>query len=221
MKSLYPFYLLLFLLFASCVREVGDAADEEEPEKEMPETPVPLTNLLLNGNCEKWSSLFAMYKGDYLEYWSLEEHKGTVFRESEIVYEGNHSAKLCSHTPGITAFIKQTVDVVPTHRIRIFFRYRMEQTSGNGAKMHCYLKKSRSKNIPNDILSTYYDDATWQIIRGGGEGISRFSDTEGEWKTFDYVITVPAIAHCFVFEIHSYAGSVFYVDDCYVVDLDI
>lgn len=209
-------FLLILLSFFSCVREVEEFTDED-----VPESPALLTNLLVNGNCESWVSSYVTGSKDYLKYWSVAEHKGTLFRESEVVYEGHYSAKLCSYAPGITAFVRQTVDVVPTHRIRIFFRYRMDQTSGNGAKMHCYLRTNRTQNIPNDVLSTYYDDATWGIIRGGGVGLNRFSDTGGEWKTFDYVITVPAIAHCFVFEIHSYVGSILYVDDCYVVDLDI
>mgnify|MGYP002070249383 CR=1 FL=1 len=66
----------------------------------------------------------------------------------------------------------------------------------------------------------FYDKNTLDIIRGGGYGVPGFSDTAGEWKSFDYSIRVPAIANYFVFEIHSYAGTTFYVDDCYVIDLD-
>ena len=87
--------------------------------------------------------------------------------------------------------------------------------------MYCYFRKSASSNISNDVLRTFYDEDTLDIIRGGGYGIPRFSDTGGEWKLFDYTIRVPAIANTFVFEIHSYAGTTFYVDDFYVIDLSI
>ena len=50
--------------------------------------------------------------------------------------------------------------------------------------------------------------------------LSSFPLEYGEWQLFDYTIEVPAIADYFVFEIHSYAGTKMYVDDCWVVDID-
>lgn len=192
--------------------------EKEECELPNPEAPTQLMNLLTNGNCEKWESSVS---GIYLDGWSMRENRKTVFAESEIVYEGAYSAKLCSPQKGITAFISQKIRVAPGHHIRLVHHYLMNRESGNGAKMYCYFRESSSSNIPDDVLATFYDDDTLGIIRGGGYGISGFSETNGEWKSFDYTIRVPAIANYFVFEIHSYAGTTFYVDDCYVLDLDL
>lgn len=208
------FYFLLFsciLLFSSCVKGLEEDADEPLLEEE----PTQLMNLLTNGSCEKWAAT------SYLSGWSMVENKESVFQEDEITYEGLYSAKLCSPQKGITAFISQKVHVAPGHRIRICHHYLMKYLSGNGAKMYCYFRESGSTNISNSTLDTFYDDNTLKIIRGGGYGIAQFSDTAGEWQSFDYTIRVPAIANYFVFEIHSYAGTVFYVDDCYVIDIDI
>ncbi len=213
-------YLILFccltLVCSSCVKEIEEDTDEQPPLEE----PTQLMNLLTNGNCERWSGGIFGSK-DYLDGWSMRTQQECVFAEREIVYEGTASAKLCSPRTGITALISQPVSVVPGHRIRIVHHYLMDGESGNGARMYCYFRKSASSNISNDVLRTFYDEDTLDIIRGGGYGIPRFSDTGGEWKLFDYTIRVPAIANTFVFEIHSYAGTTFYVDDCYVIDLSI
>lgn len=220
-------YLLLFVclfLCSSCVKEIA-----EETEGQLPSTPsspqeeeelVPFMNLLKNGNCEEWIGIPVFKSGDYLDYWSLKDNKGTVYKEGNTVYEGKYSAKLNSYRTGITSFISQTVRVKPGHRIRISFHYQMSYDSGTGARMYCYFRENRSDNIPNHLLNTFYDKETMQVIRGGGYGIPKFTDTNGTWASFDYTIRVPAIANYFVFEIHSYAGTVFYVDDCYVVDVD-
>lgn len=211
-------FLLLscFLFLNSCAKELEEKTNELPSQEELTQ----LMNLLTNGNCEKWAYFKMNTSADYLSGWAMKENNGTVFRESNVICEGRYSAKLCSPQKGVTAFISQTIKVAPGHRIRICHNYLMEQLSGNGAKMYCYFRESRSSNIPNNTLTTFYDDSTLNIIRGGGYGIAKFSDTNGKWENFDYIIRVPAIANYFVFEIHSYAGTVFYVDDCYVVDID-
>lgn len=201
------------LFGSSCVKEIGEDA---EP---IPDKPAQIMNLLVNGNCEKWEGRF-VGQADYLCGWSLRSHQGSVSEEHKIVYEGTASAKLCSPQKGITAFVSQKVPVTPGHRIRIAHHYLMDGESGSGARMYCYFRQNASSNISNSVLATFYDKNTLDIIRGGGYGVPGFSDTAGEWKSFDYSIRVPAIANYFVFEIHSYAGTTFYVDDCYVIDLD-
>ena len=208
---------LVFFCF-SCVNEIEETDEQEEENREEELTQV--MNLLENGTCEEWISFDLGKRGDYLDGWSLKENNGTVFQESDIVYEGKYAAKLCSPATGITAFVSQPINIASGHRLRIAFHYRMDYQYGTGARMYCYFREGSSSNIPNDVLSTFYDDATLDIIRGGGYGINKFGDTAGEWQFFDYTIQAPAIANRFVFEIHSYAGTTFYVDDCYVIDLD-
>lgn len=204
--------LIAFLFFVSCV-----GGQDEENESLLPEEPTQLMNLLDNGNCEKWLSDMPE---DYLSGWSLKGHKGTVFKESNLVYEGIHSAKLHSYKSGITAFISQKINVNSGHRIRIRFHFFLEEYSGTAPRMYCYFRESGFKNISNAVLMGMYDEKTLDIIRGGGYGLKNFPVCEGEWQLFDYTIQVPAIAHYFVFEIHSYFGAILYIDDCYVVDVD-
>lgn len=211
----FLFFCCLALVCMSCVKEI----DEDVDKRPVPDEPTPIRNLLANGNCEEWGN-WLWNREEYLDGWSLRAHQGSVFEERRIVYEGTASAKLCSPRTGITAFISQKVSVTPGHRIRIVHHYLMDGQSGNGARMYCYFRQNASSNISNSVLATFYDENTLNIIRGGGYGNPNFSDTEGEWKSFDYTIRVPAIANYFVFEIHSYAGTAFYVDDCYVIDLD-
>lgn len=214
MNKIHLLLLSCIISFCSCKRGVEVDMDQQEPSIEL-EEPTQLMNLLKNGNCEEW---YCGGTGDYLMSWSMADNHKTVFQEYEVVCEGKYSAKLCSYKAGITSSISQTVAVTPGHYIRIYCRYLMEQSSGNGARMYCYFREGRSTNIPNRVLYTFYDEKTLNILRGGGYGIDRFSDTSGEWMTFDYLIKVPAIANYFVFEIHSYVGTTFYVDDCYVID---
>lgn len=213
----FSILFLIFILCNSCEKETVDISNEDNAEKgELTQ----LMNLLTNGNCEEWVFYAGDKDGDYLDGWSMEDNRNAVHKEQIEVYEGKYSAKLCSPHTGITAFVSQRVDIASGHRLRIAFHYRMDYQSGTGARMYCYFRQGRTSNIPDKVLYTFYDDATLNIIRGGGYGINKFGDTNGEWKMFDYTIQVPAIADCFVFEIHSYAGTVFYVDDCYVIDLD-
>ena len=201
---------IYMLLLLSC--------STENPQDEELGAPMQVMNLLRNGNCEEWEIFSG--RSYYLDGWSMKENNGTLFKENKIVYEGKYAAKLCTTRSGITAFISQKVDIHPGHRLRLFFRYYMEYVSGNGARTYCFFRESSSSNIPADVLETFYDDKTLNIIRGGGYGLPRFSSENRVWKTFDYIITAPAIANYFVFEICGYFGTTIYIDDCYVIDLD-
>lgn len=205
--------IYIFLL-AACGTE---KLDSFSPDKEQEEPPQVL-NLLTNGRCEKWNSFSG--GNHYLDGWSAKDNHNFLFKESKIVYEGKYAAKLCTSQSGITAFISQKVNVSPGHRLRLFFRYFLEHVSGNGARTYCYFREGSNSNISPDVLETFYDAKTLNIIRGGGYGLPRFPPEIGVWKTFDYTITTPAIANYFVFEIRSYFGTTVYIDDCYVIDLD-
>ena len=220
----YLYCLIIILLCHSCVKgfEEDDTQKVEDSIQEETGELTQLMNLLTNGNCEKWVWYPSVSSkgGDYLSGWYLKDNEGSVFCENEIVFEGEYSAKLSSPKPGITAFISQKVEVSPGHRIRIVFHYRMDYTNGTGARMYCYFRENGTSNIPNNELYTFYDEATLNIVRGGGYDIEGFSDTAGEWQKFDYIIQMPAKVHYFVFEIHAYAGTDLYIDDCYVIDTD-
>lgn len=205
--------IYIFLL-AACSTEKLDSLSSDKEQEE----PTQVLNLLMNGRCERWDSFSV--GNHYLYGWSVKENHNTLFKESEIIYEGKYAAKLCTSQSGITAFISQKVNVSPGHRLRLFFRYYLDYVSGNGARTYCYFREGSNTNISPDVLETFYDAKTLNIIRGGGYGLPRFPSESGVWKTFDYTITTPAIAHYFVFEIHSYFGTTFYIDDCYVIDLD-
>lgn len=213
MKNTIIVWICVFLLL-SC------STGEEYEKNDVQEEPTQVMNLLTNGNCERWTSSMFTGNSSYLDGWSMKENHSSLFKESEVVYEGKYAAKLCTPKSGITAFISQKVSVSPGHRLRIFFRYYLEHGSGNNARTYCYFRENSNSNISVDKLDTFYDDKTLNIIRGGGYGLSRFPSETGVWKTFDYVITTPAIAYYFVFEIRSYFGTTIYVDDCYVIDLD-
>lgn len=221
------FILLCFLLLASsCVKEVGEDLESSLPtppkEEGKDEKPTRLMNLLKNGDCEKWCDrIFISASRDYLDGWSLKENHGSLSQERNIVCEGKYSAKLHSPQTGITAFISQKVKINPGHRIRLYFSYLLEGYSGTPPRMYCYIRENGTHNIANNILREFYDDATLCVIRGGGYGQKSFPVCKGEWQVFDYTIQMPAIAEYFVFEIHSYAGTVLYIDDCYVVDVDL
>ena len=213
MSKLLCFWVCCFL-FISCADKSKEETGELPPSKK----PVHLMNLLENGDCEKW---YAGMDGDYLYGWSAKETQRTLFQESKIVCEGDFSAKLHSYQAGITAFISQKINVAPGHHIRIYFHFFLTSFSGTAPRMYCYFRESASGNrISNEILGEIYDENTLGIIRGGGYGLKHFPTCEGEWQVFDYTIQVPAIARYFVFEIHSYVGTTLYVDDCYVVDID-
>lgn len=142
-------------------------------------------------------------------------------REQRTVFEGSFSAKLISPSKGKSAIMKQRVAVTPGHRLRISHHYYIEKGKINGARMYCYFRTTLTKNISNAELTNLYDPKTLQIIRGGGYGLSYFPLITGKWNVFDYTITVPPTANYFVFEIHSYYETIIYIDDCFVIDLDV
>lgn len=153
--------------------------------------------------------------------WSLREHYGSIIREGNRVCEGKYAVRMSSLRVGLTASISQKIRVMAGHNLRIRFHYYIEEPcTGTKPRMYCYFRDGNLQNISNEVLSTFYDEATWGIIRGGGYGLSYFPLEYNDWKLFDYVIQVPTIADYFVFEIHTYAGTIMYVDDCWVVDLD-
>ena len=204
-------YILAFcLLFVSC-EQSEHSSDRFEW--------TSVINLLENGNCENWTNgLTGLYH--YLEGWSLRDHHGSIFQEYDKVYEGMYAVRMSSPQTGITASVSQKIKVLSGHNLRIRFHYYIEKTcTGTKPRMHCYFSEEGAGTISDDVLSTFFDEGTWGIIRGGGYGLSYFPLNYGEWELFDYTIQVPAIADYFVFEIHSYAGTTMYVDDCWVVDI--
>ena len=210
--SRWSLYILVFsVLVVSCEQEYPSSIEQEL---------TPSQNLLENGNCESWGSVL-MGINNYLEGWSLREHYGSITQECNRVYEGMYAVRMSSPQAGITASISQKVKVSAGHHLRIRFHYYIEETcTGTKPRMYCYFREGGTDNIPNDMLASFYDEATWGIIRGGGYGLSHFPLEYGEWNLFDYIIQVPAIANYFIFEIHTYAGTTMYVDDCWVVDMD-
>lgn len=180
----------------------------------------PIMNLLDNGDCEEWGSDFVDAE-NYLVGWSMREHYGSITQEADKVYEGKRAVRMSSPKPGITASISQKIGISPGHNLRIRFHYYIERAcTGTRPRMYCYFHQIGLGNISNSVLSEFYDEATWGIIRGGGYGLSSFPLEYEEWKLFDYIIQAPDIADYFVFEIHSYAGTTMYVDDCWVMDVD-
>ena len=90
MRYLYCF--IVILLCYSCVKTIDDDTliEDEVPQEELGEL-TQLMNLLTNGNCEEWAyfPFFSDKGGDYLSGWSLKDNEGSVFCESEVVYEGD------------------------------------------------------------------------------------------------------------------------------------
>ena len=216
MRCLYLNLLLIVcLLFASC-KEGNDSPSDLDKLEELELKPI--MNLLTNGNCEEWTTL--PMGNTYLSGWSL-RNKDCIIKERDVVYEGSYAVCMLSPAKGITAALSQKVKVTSGHLLRLRFHYYIEpECTGTKPRMYCYFREGGTNNIPNDVLASFYDDATWGVIRGGGYGLSSFPLEYGEWQLFDYTIEVPAIADYFVFEIHSYAGTKIYVDDCWVVDID-
>ena len=174
-------------------------------------------NLLLNGGLEQWiDRLVTNY--DIPEYWYCHNNHN-VTKNSEVVHFGRYSARMSSLETGSTARLDQCVAVTPGTRIRIRFRYRVEQWKSKGARTYCYFRTAaaESYNIPTDELRAFYSNEEYYIIRGGGRGLTYLPHDLDVWKLFDETITVPPTAHYFVFGINSYHGTTLYVDDCQVI----
>ena len=180
---------------------------------EVPEPPdVPEgQNLLANGGLEVWdSSAVAKPEG-----WSV-SNNGFVKWDSTTVSEGTRSAKMMSEETGSTARLEQLIPVTPGQKIRIQFKFYIEQWKSRGARTYCYFRtrKAAASNLSAEELQAFYSDEEYYIIRGGGYGLTYFPHELDVWQTFDETITVPPTANYFVFGINSYQGTTLYVDDC-------
>ena len=212
---LFPFVLML----VACTQEdlafdsIGSSSahnNNEEPDV------IYGCNLLKNGGLEEWRVLpNSMY--DYITDW-LPHNNGNVKMDWKTVCEGSRSAKMKSLKSGSTARVDQCIPVIPGNRIRIRFKYYVEQWKTNGARTYCYFRTEavESSTISADELKAFYSDNEYCVIRGGGYGIKYLPHSTGIWLTFDETIIVPPTANYFVFGVNSYFGTIIYVDDCYV-----
>jgi hypothetical protein len=123
---------------------------------------------------------------------------------------------------GVTARVSQLVRIKPGGKIRIFFKYYVEEWNTNGARTYCYFRTgaTESTSIPIAELRSFYSPDDYYIFRGGGRGIKYLPHELGYWQTFDEVINVPPNANYFEFGINSYFRTVLYVDDCYIVEVN-
>ncbi len=176
-------------------------------------------NLLLNGGVEEWISLPSYYY-DSPNNW-LCHNNYNVKRCHDIVYEEYYSAKMESVESGVTATIDQVVPVTPGSEIRIRFRYFVANWKENGARTYCYFRTgpAEATNIPISDLRDFYSSEEYNIIRGGGRGISYLPHQLNTWLIFNETITVPPTATYFVFGVNSYYETIIYVDDCFVGEI--
>ena len=175
-------------------------------------------NLLENGGLEEWIPL--TYPFDMPKGWFC--HNNTnVKKDTKIVCEGRFSAKMQSQEKGSTARIDQRIAVNPGQKIRIRFRYYVEQWKTKGARTYCYFRTDAAEkyDISADDLQAFYGKDKYYIIRGGGYGKTYFPSELNVWQTFDETVEVPPTAHYFVFGVNSYFGTTIYVDDCWVMDV--
>ena len=175
-------------------------------------------NLMQNGGLEEWGYALTQYLNPI--GW-LPHNNNNVTRDHKTKYEGKYSAKLCSIKRGSTARIDQVVPVTPGEKIRIYFKYYVEQWETNGARTYCYFRTGPAENTTMSIseLREIYTNDEYYVIRGGGFGKMYLPHTLKEWLVFDEIITVPPMAKNFVFGVNSYYGTTLYVDDCYVVEI--
>ena len=226
----YCFMLFSLAVFVACNSEEYDEIIEEVksqtnvPAKKKAESNEQShsenneQNLLINGGVEEW--YYITYPYDIPEGWFC--HNNTnVKKNSDIVFEGNYSAKMQSQETGSTARIDQRVSVIPNHKIRIRFHYYVEKWKSKGARTYCYFRTDAAEqyNIPADELEAFYGKEKYYIIRGGGYGLTYFPHDLNVWYDFDETIEVPPTANYFVFGINSYYGTTIYVDDCWVMDI--
>ena len=174
-------------------------------------------NLLINGGLEQWS--FLTYY-DIPQNW-LCYNNDNVRKNSKIVHEGYYSARMYSLKKGSTATINQCISVESCSKIKIRFHYYVEQWKAKGARTYCYFRTREAEvsNIPIDELKAFYDNKTYNVIRGGGYGLTFFPHDLNVWQVFDETIEVPPTANFFVFGINSYYGTTIYIDDCWVIDV--
>lgn len=231
MRYVHVPFVIVFLLLVTlggCKKEMYDSPEMEQ----LPEVDtgggydtvgidfdtVEMKELLLNGGLEKWVDRIII-NYDIPEYWFCHNNHN-VTKENSMVWEGRYSARMSSTETGSTARIDQRVAVTPGHRIRIRFRYRVEQWKSKGARTYCYFRTNAAEtyNIPVDELKAFYSPEEYYIIRGGGYGLTYLPHDLNVWKVFDEIVTVPPTAYYFVFGVNSYYGTTLYVDDCSVME---
>ncbi|MBR5802752.1 MAG: hypothetical protein IKY31_00180 [Bacteroidaceae bacterium] len=173
-------------------------------------------NLLKNGGLERWQTFPFLQATD----WLLFDDDVKVQMNRNIVYEEKFSAKMQSREIGSTARIDQLISVYPKQKIRIRFKYYVEQWKPKGARTYCYFRTERAEKytLSIDELEDIYDKDTYHIFRGGGYGLAYFPHKLNVWLQFDETIEVPSTAHYFVFGINSYCGTTIYIDDCHITD---
>lgn len=218
--------LLVIVLFAGCSPDEMVVNENEQPQviDSVPQsdsipshddtdtTEVFGPNILRDGGIEDWVSIIG-----YPNIWSTNDSRD-VSQNRIIICEGLSSAKMKSRESGITARIKQSIPITPGSRIRIRFKYYIEQWKTNGARTYCYFRTgaAQSTNISISELKEFYTDDEYYIFRGGGYGKAYLPHTLNTWLTFDETLTVPPTATHFEFGINSYHGTTIYIDDCYI-----
>lgn len=174
-------------------------------------------NLLKNGGLESWDTFLFLQATD----WLLFDSEVNMKRSHDIVYEGRYSAKMQSQAKGNTARINQLITVYPGQKIRIRFKYYIEQWKSNGARTYCYFRTKQAEKYAMSIeeLRSFYDEDTYRILRGGGYGLTYLPHKLNVWLQFDETIEVPPTAYYFEFGVNSYCGTTIYVDDCHITDV--
>ncbi len=204
-----------YVLLASCTPEELEI-DTSEQTTDSTTSHINGPNILENGGLEEWISLPNFYY-DVPTDW-LAHNNNNVKKNNKTKYEGNYSARMKSLESGSTARVDQLIPVTPGDKIRIRYKYYVEQWKENGARTYCYFrtKSTESSNISISELREFYTDDEYYIIRGGGYGKKYLPHSLNKWLTFDEIITVPPTAKYFVFGVNSYYGTTIYVDDCFV-----
>lgn len=176
-------------------------------------------NLLKNGGLERWNLFPFQY--DMATDWYPIHNNTNVKKNHTIVYEGKYSAKMQSQEKGNTARIDQLISVYPGQKIRIRFKYYIEQWKSNGARIYCYFRTKQAEKYTMSIeeLKNFYDEDTYHILRGGGYGLAYLPHKLNVWLQFDETIEVPPAAYYFEFGVNSYYGTTIYVDDCHITDI--
>ena len=174
-------------------------------------------NLLKNGGLERWQTFPFLQATD----WLLFDNDVNVKKNHTIVYEGKYSAKMQSQEKGNTARIDQLISVYPGQKIRIRFKYYIEQWKANGARIYCYFRTKQAEKYTMSIeaLKNFYDEDTYHILRGAGYGLTYLPHKLNVWLQFDETIEVPPAAYYFEFGVNSYYGTTIYVDDCHITDI--
>lgn len=226
MERYFCIYLpIIILLLVGCTVDDITISSEQPTIDSVDSLPnsdadsIPEDNLLLNNGVEKWNMDFC----EYPDKWLLPHgYCNKVTRNKNIVYEGLYSAKMKALESGVTARISQLVKITPGCKIRIRFNYYVEQWKTNGARTYCYFRTGTAENTSISIgdLRKIYSNDEYYIFRGGGYGKAYLPHTLNTWLVFDETITVPPDANYFEFGINSYFGTIVYVDDCYVINVD-